>query len=67
VQSGQKNGPCLSTAQVLGGNAHKGDAATERQGRYPVAALQNMILRVREVKLDRAVRMKRFYLFKSVS
>jgi hypothetical protein len=26
-----------------------------------------MILRVREVKLDRAVRMKRFYLFKSVS
>jgi hypothetical protein len=57
---GQKNGPCLSTAQVLGGNARKGDAATECQGRYPVAALQNMMLRMRDVKLDPPARMKRF-------
>jgi hypothetical protein len=57
---GQKNGPCQSTAQVLGGNAHKGDATTECQGRYPVVAMQNMMLRMRNVKIHPMRFVKRF-------
>jgi hypothetical protein len=34
--------------------------AIECQGRYPVAALQNMMLRVREVKRDQPSVVKRF-------
>jgi hypothetical protein len=41
--------------------------ATECQGRYPVAALQNMMLRMREVKGDRPFAMKRFILYKSTA
>jgi hypothetical protein len=58
-------GRAKSTAQVLGGNAHKGGAATECQGRYPVAAMQNMMLRLRNVKVDPAFCVKRFSLFET--
>jgi hypothetical protein len=53
-------GRAFDTAQVLGGNAHKGDAIAECQGRYPAIAMQNMMLRLRKVKLDTARDMKRF-------
>jgi hypothetical protein len=53
-------GRAKSTAQVLGGNAHKGDAASECQGRYPDAAMQNMMLRLRKVKIQSHPFMKRF-------
>jgi hypothetical protein len=53
-------GRAFGTAQVLGGNAHKGDATTECQGRYPVAAMQNMMLRMRKVKSEPIFVVKRF-------
>jgi hypothetical protein len=59
-------GRAKSTAQVLGGNAHKGDATTERQGRYPVVAMQNMMLRLRKVKNDPGFHVKRFSLYDSM-
>src|SRR5687767_10971174 len=40
---------------------HKGDAASECQGRYPDAAMQNMMLRLRKVKILSRRPMKRFY------
>ena len=39
---------------------HKGDAAPECQGRYPDAAMQNMMLRLRKVKIHSHRLMKRF-------
>jgi hypothetical protein len=48
-------------------NAHKGDATPECQGRYPDVAMQNMMLRVRNVKFHSYRFMKRFFIYITIA
>jgi hypothetical protein len=45
-----KKGPCIGTAQVLGGNAHEGRSGNVLSGEISVAAAQKMMLQSRKVK-----------------
>jgi hypothetical protein len=45
-----KKGPCIGTAQVLGGNAHEGRRGNVLSGEISVAAVQKMMLQARKVK-----------------